>query len=85
MTVLQTTGTAPKPPRAELVATAWPRSQPILPRIQLSLLRTESDSICERFHKTVLNEFYRVVFRKKVYRFIDELLADLAVWIHEYK
>jgi hypothetical protein len=32
----------------------------------------------------VLNEFYRVAFRKKVYRFIDELQADLDVWIHEY-
>ena len=26
-----------------------------------------------RFHKTVLNEFYRVAFRKKVYRSIEEL------------
>jgi hypothetical protein len=32
----------------------------------------------------VLNEFYRVAFRKNVYRFIDELQADLDVWIHEY-
>jgi Integrase core domain len=40
--------------------------------------------ICERFHKTVLNEFYRVAFRKKVYRSIDELQADLDLWIREY-
>ena len=40
--------------------------------------------ICERFHKTVLNEFYRVAFRKKVYRSIDELQADLDSWIAEY-
>ena len=26
----------------------------------------------------------KVTFRKKVYRFIDELQADLDVWIHEY-
>jgi hypothetical protein len=32
-----------------------------------------TNGICERFHKTVLNEFYRVAFRKKVYHFIDEL------------
>ena len=44
----------------------------------------QTNGICERFHKTVLNEFYRVAFRKKVYRFIDELQADLDVWIHEY-
>ena len=44
----------------------------------------QTNGICERFHKTVLNEFYRVAFRKKVYRSIDELQADLDVWIHEY-
>jgi transposase InsO family protein len=38
----------------------------------------------ERFHKTVLNEFYRVAFRKKVYRSIDELQTDLDLWVHEY-
>ena len=37
-----------------------------------------------RFHKTVLNEFYRIALRKKVYRSIDELQADLDVWIAEY-
>jgi transposase InsO family protein len=29
----------------------------------------QTNGICERFHKTALNEFYRVAFRKKVYRF----------------
>ena len=37
----------------------------------------QTNGICERFHKTVLNEFYRVAFRKKVYGSIDELQADL--------
>lgn len=44
----------------------------------------QTNGICERFHKTVLNEFYRVAFRKKVYRAIDELQADLDLWIREY-
>src|SRR5262249_18716361 len=44
----------------------------------------QTNGICERFHKTVLNEFYRVAFRKKVYRSIDELQADLDAWIGEY-
>ena len=44
----------------------------------------QTNGICERFHKTVLNEFYRVAFRKKVYRSIDELQSDLDVWICEY-
>jgi hypothetical protein len=26
----------------------------------------QTNGICERFHKTVLNEFYRVAFRKKL-------------------
>src|SRR5262249_25310392 len=30
----------------------------------------QTNGICERFHKTALNEFYRVAFRKKVYRSI---------------
>src|SRR5499427_4537854 len=31
------------------------------------------NGICERFHRTVLDEFYRIAFRKKIYRSIDEL------------
>jgi hypothetical protein len=33
---------------------------------------------------TVLNEFYRVAFRKKIYRSIAELQEDLDAWIREY-
>jgi transposase InsO family protein len=44
----------------------------------------QTNGICERFHKTVLNEFYRVAFRKKVYRSIDDLQVDLDTWIAEY-
>ena len=40
----------------------------------------QTNGICERFHKTVLNEFYRVAFRKKVYRSIDDLQAHLDLW-----
>ena len=32
----------------------------------------------------MLNEFYRVAFRKKVYRAIGELQADLGLCIREY-
>jgi hypothetical protein len=31
----------------------------------------------ERFHRTVLDEFYRVAFRKKIYCSIAELQSDL--------
>ena len=44
----------------------------------------QTNGICERFHRTVLDEFYRVAFRKKVYRTIEELQADLDVWIADY-
>jgi hypothetical protein len=42
------------------------------------------NGIVERFHKTVLNEFYRVAFRKKIYRSIPELQADLEAWVRSY-
>ena len=42
------------------------------------------NGICERFHRTILNEFYRVAFRKKLYQSIEELQEDLDLWIEEY-
>lgn len=44
----------------------------------------QTNGIVERFHKTVLEEFYRVVFRKKIYRSVDELQADLDDWIKSF-
>jgi transposase InsO family protein len=44
----------------------------------------QTNGICERFHKTVLNEFYRVAFRKKLYTTLEELQADLDAWLREY-
>ena len=44
----------------------------------------QTNGICERFHKTILQEFYQVTFRKKVYQTIDELQADLDQWIDDY-
>jgi len=38
----------------------------------------------ERFHKTILQEFYQVAFRKKVYQDIDQLQNDLDLWIDHY-
>lgn len=37
----------------------------------------QTNGICERFHKTILQEFYQVAFRKKLYLELDELQADL--------
>jgi transposase InsO family protein len=44
----------------------------------------QTNGICERFHKTILNEFFRVAFRKTIYRTLEELQADLDAWIEEY-
>src|SRR5258705_3188727 len=44
----------------------------------------QTNGICERFHRTGLDEFYRVAFRKKIYQTIDELQADLDAWVVEY-
>ena len=40
--------------------------------------------ICERFHKTVLQEFYQVAFRKRLYTSLEQLQADLDVWLVTY-
>lgn len=44
----------------------------------------QTNGICERFHKTVLEEFYQVALRKKIYRSVEELQADLDTWLIEY-
>ena len=44
----------------------------------------QTNGICERFHRTNLDEFYRVAFRKKLYATIEELQADLDAWVAEY-
>ena len=44
----------------------------------------QTNGICERFHKTILNEFYMIAFRKKVYGSIDELQVDLDEWLKDY-
>ena len=44
----------------------------------------QTNGICERFHKTVLQEFYQVTFRKKIYESLETLQADLDVWVEQY-
>jgi transposase InsO family protein len=44
----------------------------------------QTNGIVERFHKTVLNEFYRGAFRKRIYGSLAELQADLDAWIASY-
>jgi transposase InsO family protein len=44
----------------------------------------QTNGICERFHKTILEEFYRIAFRRKIYETIEDLQADLDQWIDKY-
>ena len=48
------------------------------------VMHPQTNGICERFHKTVLNEFYRVAFRRKYYRSLEELQADLDAFLDHY-
>ena len=46
--------------------------------------RPQTNGICERFHKTILQEFYQVAFRKKIYKSIEELQTNLDQWMKYY-
>jgi len=44
----------------------------------------QTNGICERFHKTILQEFYQVTFRKKLYGDLETLQKDLDEWLVYY-
>lgn len=44
----------------------------------------QTNGICERFHKTMLQEFYQVAFRKKLYESIEQLQDDVDEWLRSY-
>lgn len=44
----------------------------------------QTNGICERFHRTMQDEFYATAFRKKIYNTIEELQVDLDVWLEYY-
>lgn len=44
----------------------------------------QSNGICERFHRTIQDEFYAIAFRKKIYNTLDDLQKDLDEWIRYY-
>jgi hypothetical protein len=47
-------------------------------------LSVDSNGICERFHKTLKEEFYDVAFRRKLYHTLDELQTDVDAWMNYY-
>lgn len=44
----------------------------------------QTNGICERFHKTILHEFYQIAFRRKLYKSLEELQQDLDDWLTYY-
>jgi transposase InsO family protein len=44
----------------------------------------QTNGICERFHKTILQEFYQITFRKKLYSTLETLQNDLDEWLRFY-
>ena len=44
----------------------------------------QTNGICERFHRTIQEEFYAIAFRKKLYQSLEELQTDLDGWIEHY-
>src|SRR3712207_8956730 len=44
----------------------------------------QTNGICERFNRTVQNEFYAIAFRKKIYTTIEQLQTDLDTWMNSY-
>ena len=44
----------------------------------------QTNGICERFHKTMKQEFFEVAMRKKIYSAIEELQRDLDAWLYYY-
>lgn len=44
----------------------------------------QTNGICERFHRTMQDEFYAIAFRKKIYHSLEEIQEDVDKWIEEY-
>jgi len=44
----------------------------------------QTNGICERFHRTIQDEFYSIAFRKRLYDTLEQLQTDADVWICEY-
>lgn len=44
----------------------------------------QTNGICERFNRTIQEEFYSIAFRKKIYTSLEQIQADLDEWIDYY-
>jgi len=44
----------------------------------------QTNGICERFHRTMQDEFYSIAFRKKMYNGLEEMQKDVDQWMELY-
>jgi hypothetical protein len=44
----------------------------------------QTNGICERFHRTMQDECYNILFRKKLYNTLEALQTDVDEWIRKY-
>ncbi len=44
----------------------------------------QTNGICERFHRTMKDEFYSITFRKKLYSSLAELQKEVDEWLKIY-
>lgn len=44
----------------------------------------QTNGICERFHRTIQDEFYSIIFRKKIFNSVEQLQQELDEWIKWY-
>ncbi len=50
-------------------------------RTKIKVKSPQTNGICERFQKTIQQEFYQIAFRKRVF---EALRVDLDDWLHHY-
>lgn len=53
-------------------------------RTKTKAMSPQTNGNCERFHKTILQEFYQITFRKKLYSDLESLQTDLDNWLWHY-
>jgi len=44
----------------------------------------QTNGLCEKMNQILLEEFWQVAFRKKLYRTLEEIQRDLDEWLYDY-
>jgi hypothetical protein len=65
-----------------ITSSIWPLTTSSAPGPKPIIRRPTASAM--RFDRTILQEFYQIAFRRKIYRSIEELQIDLDEWLHTY-